>query len=124
MAKVVYLLRAAAFVAAALPLAAQNAALVGTVTDAQEAAVPNAAVILTNLDTGVGQTAKTNEEGIYEFPRVRPGSYSLKVEQPGFKAYVQSPIRLEVDQRGRADARLEVGEPSTVIRVEAADVRI
>jgi hypothetical protein len=106
------------------PLAAQNAALVGTVTDAQEAAIPDANVTLTSLETGVARSMKTNQAGIYEFSRVRPGNYSIKVEQPGFKTYVQSPIVLEVEQRARADVRLEVGEISTVVSVEAEELRV
>src|SRR5262245_35664734 len=103
---------------------AQNAAVVGTVRDAQEAVIPSATVTLKNLDTGISQTTGTNSEGIYEFSRVRPGSYSIKVEKSGFKSFVQSSVVLEVDQRGRVDARLDVGETSTVISVEANDVRV
>ena len=112
------------FVAGCAPLMAQNAAVVGTVRDAQEAVIPNASVTLKNLDTGISQTTGTNEEGIYEFSRVRPGSYSIKVEKSGFKSFLQSPVVLEVDQRGRVDAKLDVGETSTVVSVEATDVRV
>ena len=77
---------------AALPLAAQSAALVGTVKDAQEAVIPNATVTLTNLDTGVAQTGTSDAAGNYEFQQVRPGNYSVKIEHAGFKTYTQSPI--------------------------------
>jgi hypothetical protein len=110
--------------AISLPLAAQNAALTGTVKDAQEALIPNAVVTLTNSQTGVPQTVTTNESGTYEFARVRPGTYSLKVERPGFKTFVQNQVVLEVEQRARVDARLEVGETSTVVSVEAQDTRV
>src|SRR5438046_3526589 len=79
---------------AAMPLAAQSASLVGTVKDAQEAVVPNAVVTLTNLDTGVTQTAQSDAAGNYEFPQIRPGNYSVKIEHAGFKTYSQSPIVL------------------------------
>jgi hypothetical protein len=102
----------------AVPLAAQNAALVGTVKDAQEAVVPNATVTLTNTDTGVAQTTKTDSAGTYEFPQVKPGNYSIKIEQQGFRTYVLSPIVLAVDQRARADASLQVGETTTLLTVE------
>ena len=108
----------------ALPLAAQNAALVGTVRDPADATVVNATVTLTNLDTGLSQTVKTDDSGSYEFARVRPGRYSLKVEQPGFKAFVQSPVALEVEQRGRVDARLEVGEVTSVVVVESTALQL
>src|ERR1035437_2248565 len=81
----------------AVPLAAQNAALVGTVTDPQQSAMPNVTVTLTNIGTGVSQTTKTDTTGNYEFLFVKPGDYSLKAEQAGFKTFVQSSFALAVD---------------------------
>src|SRR2546426_7942298 len=104
---------------AATPLAAQSASLVGTVKDAQEAVVPNALVTLTNLDTGVSQTTQSDAAGNYEFPQIRPGNYSVKIEHAGFKTYSQSPIVLAVTQRVRADASMQVGDTATLINVEA-----
>src|SRR5712692_6679952 len=103
----------------ATPLAAQNAALVGSVKDAQNALIPNATVTMTSVDTNNSQTVNTNAEGYYEFPVVKPGSYSLKVQHTGFQTFVQSQFVLNVDQRARIDASLEVGEASTIITVEA-----
>jgi len=102
-----------------VPLLAQNASVVGTVKDAQEAIVPSATVTLTNLQTGIAQATKTDTSGNYEFPQTRPGNYSVKVEHTGFTTYVQSPIVLEVEQRGRVDVSLQVGQTSTVITVES-----
>src|SRR5437867_9914934 len=65
------------FCLGAVPALAQNAALVGTVRDAQQAIIPEATVTLRNADTGVEQTAKSNEIGNYEFPAVRPGNYAV-----------------------------------------------
>jgi Carboxypeptidase regulatory-like domain len=102
-----------------LPLAAQTAALVGTVKDAQQGVVPDATVTLTNLQNGATQSLKSDAEGGYEFARVRPGTYSLKVEHMGFKTYLQTPLALEVEQRARIDASLEVGDTATQVNVEA-----
>jgi hypothetical protein len=102
-----------------VPLLAQNASVVGTVKDAQEAVVPSATVTLTNLQTGIAQVTKTDTSGNYEFPQTRPGNYSIKVEHAGFATYVQSPFVLEVEQRGRADVSLQLGQTSTIITVEA-----
>jgi len=107
-----------------LPVFAQNASLVGTIRDAQEAMVPGASVTITNLDTGVAITVKSDTSGTYEFPRVRPGRYSLRVEQAGFKSFVQSPIVLAVEDRGRADVNLQVGETATVLTVDASSIAV
>jgi hypothetical protein len=104
---------------ASLPLAAQNASLVGTIRDAQQASMPNVTVTLTNMQTGVGQSTRTDAEGNYEFPVLRAGEYSLKAEQSGFKTFVQNSIILAVAERSRADATMQLGDTTTEVTVEA-----
>src|SRR6266481_6453797 len=101
-------------IALTLPLSAQNAALLGTVTDPQQAAMPGVTVTLTNLDTGVALTTKTEATGDYEFPFVKPGRYSLKAEQKGFQTFVQGEITLAVGARARVDASMRLGESTTL----------
>jgi Carboxypeptidase regulatory-like domain len=107
-------------VLAAIPLAAQDAAVTGTVHDPQQALIPNTSITLTNLDTGIVQTTKTDLAGAYEFPFVKPGNYSLKAEQKWFETFVQQQVAVGVAERVRIDATLRVGESSTMITVEAA----
>ena len=106
--------------ALALPMAAQNAAVVGTVRDSQQAVIGGAGVTLTNLDSGVAQTTKTDSFGNYEFPFVKPGRYSLKAEQKGFETFVEGQFTLAVDDRSRVDPVLRVGEATTLVTVEGA----
>jgi len=61
-----------------------SASVLGTVTDTAGAAVPNASVVLHNVDTGVDFPAMTNGAGIYRFSSVAPGSYSVIVKSKGF----------------------------------------
>src|SRR6266704_2203991 len=102
---------------ATIPALAQNAALVGTVRDAQQALIPGAMVTLQNVDTSVELTTMTNELGNYEFPTVRPGSYSVRVELSGFRRFVQN-VSLAVNQRSRIDATLQVGDISAEVTVQ------
>jgi hypothetical protein len=95
---------------------AQVSSLTGTVKDLQEAAVSNAVVTLTDIEKQVTLKTLSNSVGLYEFPALRPGSYALKVEAPGFKVFVLQPIVVEVAQRARADAALTVGEVSSTAR--------
>ena len=108
----------------AIPGLAQNAALLGTVRDAQQAIIPGASITLTNANTGVELTTISDESGNYEFPSVRPGNYSVKVEQPGFQTFVQESVVVVIGQRIRADAILRVGEISTIVSVEAATTAV
>src|SRR3954463_2072152 len=93
-----------------LRLAAQNASITGTVRDPQQTPIPKVSVILANVDTGIAVRANTDVQGNYEFGFVRPGNYSIKVEHPGFRSLEVGPIKLDVDQRARANLRLELGE--------------
>src|SRR5437899_1722157 len=104
----------------ALPLAAQNASLVGTVKDQQDAAMPNVTVTLTSVDTGVVSTTKTDAAGYYEFPFVKPGNYTLKAEQSGFKTFVQNSFPLTVGGRASVNPVMQLGEAATTVTVEAS----
>src|SRR3989442_1949283 len=88
---------------AAIPALAQNAALVGTVRDAQQALIPGVMVTLQNLDTGVELTTMTNGLGNYEFPTVRPGNYSYRVELSRFRMFIHN-VAISVNPCSRADA--------------------
>ena len=103
----------------ALPLAAQNAALVGTIKDQQGGAIPNVTLTLTRTDSGVSQATMTDAAGNYEFPTVRPGTYSIKAEQKGFQSYTQEGIVLAVGERRRADVVMQIGDTTTSVTVEA-----
>jgi len=64
------------------PLHAQaiSGDLVGTVTDASGAVVPNATVTATNVATGVRATASSNASGIYRLSNLLPGNYNVSAE--------------------------------------------
>ena len=109
-----------ALVAGPTSLAAQTQSrLNGTVTDTSGAVIPGAPVTATNVETGVAQTAETNESGGFIFPYLTPGSYSLKVEYAGFKTYSQSGITIETGATRSVTIALEVGEVTEVVTVEA-----
>src|SRR5258706_7268566 len=102
---------------AAIPALAQNAALVGAVRDSQQALIPGAKVTLKNIDTAVEITTLTDEMGNYEFPTVRPATYTVRVELAGFRTFAQN-ITLAVGQRTRVDATLQVGNVASEVLVQ------
>src|SRR6266581_9468133 len=97
-----------------------TARLTGAVKDQSGGTMAGASVTLTNQGTNVSRTAKTDAEGNYLFSLVEPGTYRLTVEHSGFKRNVQSGITLEVNQNGRLDVSLGIGQTSEVVEVSAA----
>ena len=91
----------------------------GIVADASGAVVPNASVAITNTATNVTYPTATNAEGLYVAPALPVGSYTITVEQAGFKRAVRSGVTLQVDQRAAVDFRLEVGATAEAIEVTA-----
>ena len=100
---------------------AQNATgtLVGSVKDANGAAVPNAAVTITNVDTREVRTLTTNEVGDYTAPLLKPGNYEVTLSVAGFKKETRSGIVLNVDKTVRIDISLAVGGTNETITVAA-----
>src|SRR5215472_7356609 len=72
--------------------------IVGTVTDPSGAVLANAKVTAMEAETGVSREALTTSSGTYVIPGLRPTSYSLSVEVPGFIKYSQANIQLTADQ--------------------------
>ncbi len=105
---------------------AQNtsASLRGTVTDVQGAAIAGADVTITNVDTGSQQTQKTGPEGIYVFPSLPVGRYTLGVTKDGFKAFEARDVVLHVSDSLTMDARLDVGKKSETIEVVASTTQV
>ncbi|MGB8774510.1 MAG: carboxypeptidase regulatory-like domain-containing protein, partial [Terriglobales bacterium] len=99
---------------------AQNVVLTGSlggrVTDSSGALVPGASVVVRNLATGVEQTADTNHDGLYRFPVVMPGTYSITASLKGFRD-VQVLVRVLVGNTTSQDIRLQVGASADTVKV-------
>jgi Carboxypeptidase regulatory-like domain len=94
---------------------AVSGSLLGTVTDASGATVPNAQVVMTETNTGVSRATRTGEAGNYVFGDVPPGTYTVSVELTGFKKAVRSGVDVLVNATIRADLNLQPGSVSEVI---------
>ena len=56
----------------------------GAVTDSTGAVVQQAKVELTDVSTGVRRSGVTNAQGLYSFPDLAPGTYTVTVSAAGF----------------------------------------
>src|SRR5262245_5212105 len=95
------------------------ATLQGVVTDNSNAALANAEITVTNLDTGVVVKAMTNEAGLYRVPALYPGRYGVEAKAQGFAAGRVNETRLEVGQTARLDLSLKIGAVSETVEITA-----
>src|SRR5580704_8196047 len=103
---------------------AQQATIVGTVTDPSGAVVPNVAVVITNTNTNSTRTFPTNDSGQYVAPDLQIGHYNVKATAAGFKAAEQKNIVLTVGDRVRVDFQMQMGAAQETVTVEANAVHV
>ncbi len=94
-----------------------SATVLGSVTDPRGAVVAGAAVALRNTDMGTVLTRKTNSDGVYEFPDIQVGTYTVTVNATGFSESVTKPFQLTVAARQRIDVSLTIGTASESVTV-------
>lgn len=94
-----------------------TAQITGTITDTQEAVVQGATVVVTSVDTGIEQTAKTNGLGVYTIPFLKPGPYRLDITAQGFRPLSRTGIVLEVAQTATLNFKLQVGASVETVTV-------
>src|SRR5437773_713893 len=118
----VVLLLFVAIVGSLAPLSAQEitAAIVGTVTDPSGAPISGASVTATDTERGIVRTAKTNDAGVYNLPRIPVGNYTVKVSAPGFQTAVHPPFTLVLNQTAPIDVQMKVGQVSETVEVTGA----
>jgi Carboxypeptidase regulatory-like domain len=95
----------------------ETSEVLGTVSDPSMKPVANAAVTLLNQGTGIEAKATTNASGEYDFLDVKPGQYTVTVEQTGFSKFSSPNIQVDVNSRQRVDPVLQIGAVSDTVTV-------
>lgn len=96
-----------------------TADIIGSVTDASGAVVPNATVNLKSLATNQTRTVTTDASGNYTFTLLQPGHYSITVTTNGFKSTTVADLGVEAGDRARNDVKLQLGNVNESVSVEA-----
>jgi hypothetical protein len=96
-----------------------QATLTGRVLDSSNAAVPNATVEVVNTETNQVVRVLADATGTYAAPFLRPGTYSVSVESPGFKKFSRSGLALGVNQVMTVDVLLELGAITEQVTITA-----
>ena len=96
----------------------------GTVKDASNAVITNAAVNAANVETGVQHQVATNGRGVYSFPDLSIGRYIITIQKTGFKPYQRTGVVIDANSALVVDAVLEVGVRAQAVTVNESAVHI
>src|SRR2546428_1678787 len=105
--------------ACAIVWAQSTAQISGTVKDQSGAVLPGVQVTATQTATGLERSIVTNETGSYVLTNLPVGPYKLEASLPGFHAFAQTGIVLQVGSNPVINIGLEVGQVSETVKVEA-----
>src|SRR5271163_595603 len=96
-----------------------TSAIVGQVRDLTGAAVPGATVTIANRETGMKRSAKTGDSGRFDFPQLKPGTYSVQVEAAGFATQQNRAVFAGLGQTQTVDFVLKVAQSNQTVEVTA-----
>lgn len=94
-----------------------NSTISGAIRDSSDAPLPGAAVAAVNTATGVRQETVSNSEGLYRFPNLIPGNYTIEATAEGFQKVSRGPVVVQVSQTISIEIALPVGQISETITV-------
>jgi Carboxypeptidase regulatory-like domain len=94
-----------------------TSAIVGEVKDATSAAIPGASVIVISRETGLKRIARTDGTGRFNFPQLKPGAYSVRVEAPGFEPQQNDNVVSGLGQKQTVDFTLDPARSNQTIQV-------
>ena len=95
-------------------------AIKGTVFDASSSVVQNAQVTIVSEATGVSRTGSTDSSGVFRFPLLTPGAYSVTIDASGFKKETAQSVDVVVSETAVVDFHLSVAAADTNIYVAPA----
>lgn len=108
------------------PAFAQQGQINGVVTDSSGGVMPGVTVTAIESGTGISRETITGANGRYQFPSVRPTTYTIKAELTGFRVAERTGVNLQANQNLTLNLTLELGELSETVTVagEAAQVDV
>ena len=105
--------------AKALAQGETTSAIVGQVRDTTDAVVPGATVTITNPETGLKRSARTDDAGRFNFPQLKPGTYSVRAEAQGFEPRQNDNVISGLGQKQTVDFTLKVARSNEAVEVSS-----
>jgi hypothetical protein len=94
-----------------------TSAILGQVNDPTHAAVPGATVTITNQEIGLKRIAKTDDTGHFNFPQLKPGTYTVRVEAVGFAPQQNDNVFSGLGQKQTVDFTLKLAQSEQTVEV-------
>jgi hypothetical protein len=103
---------------------ADTGTIFGTIQDKSGAVLPDATVVITNVNTAKNKTLTTNGSGFYSAEAIPSGDYAVSVKKDGFEAVTVQGIHLDPGQRKEISSKLQVGSVSQSVTVESNALQV
>jgi hypothetical protein len=96
-----------------------TSAIVGQVSDASGAGMPHATVTVTNKETGLKRSASTDDSGCFNFPQLKPGAYSVKVQAEDFEPQQNDAVSSALGRKQTVDFRLKIIQSKQTVEISS-----
>jgi carboxypeptidase family protein/TonB-dependent receptor-like protein len=96
----------------------------GTVSDPSGAVIVHAKITVTNTETGISQSVRTDDRGFYSFQALSVGHYDLEVESAGFAPYRRTGIAIDANGALAVDVALRVGPQTGTVTVQEGQLYV
>src|SRR5438876_8242572 len=100
--------------------ASYTAQIRGVVKDQSGASVPNATITITNVATGISETSRSDDHGLYILTGLRPAVYTIKADAASFRPAQENNVVLQVAQQTTIDFTLHPLDLITTVEVTTA----
>jgi hypothetical protein len=95
-----------------------TSAIVGSVVDPVGGAIFGASVTVTNVENGLKRSVKTDDDGRFSFPQLKPGRYSVKAEADRFEPQQNNSVSAQLGQKQTIDFKLNIASASATVLVQ------
>jgi len=96
-----------------------TSAILGQVMDSTNAAVSGATVTVINRETGLKRSARTDDAGRFNFPQLKPGTYTVRVEAQGFEPQQADNVVSGLGQKQTVNLTLRVAQSKQTVEVSS-----
>ena len=101
-----------------------TATILGNVSDASGAAIPEASIQVKNVGTGATQTVTADAQGRFRAPDLIVGEYEVQASKVGFSTLIHKGITLTVGSQNVVDFSLAVGQQQQTVTVEGQATQV